>query len=148
MRYLLFLLAACGGETTAPAPTPKAVENVTKPPPKVEEVGPEGPTDLAIPAFTVSTDAAVVDQGKSIFEAKGCGACHQFGAKLVGPDLNGVGDRRKPEWIARMILHSGQMVKRDPVARQLFKELMVEMPAQGVADGEIGPLVSYLVSHR
>lgn len=149
---LLILLVACGGGEAppvkpAPAPAPVAPPPAPAPAPVAENIGPEGPTDLAIPSFTVSTDAAVIEKGKGVFEAKGCPACHKFGEKLVGPDLNGVGERRKPEWIARMILHSGQMVKRDPVAKQLFRELMVEMPAQGVTDEEIGPLVSFLVSH-
>lgn len=147
---VLLLLVACGGgESPAPKPAPAPVAAPPSAPaaPAAEAVGPEGPTDLAIPAFTLSTDPAVIEQGKGVFEAKGCPACHKFGEKLVGPDLNGVGERRKPEWIARMILHSGQMVKRDPTAKQLFRELMVEMPAQGVTDAEIAPLVSFLASH-
>lgn len=143
---LLLAVACGGGEPPAPQPAPTPAKAPAKAK-AAEDVGPEGPSDLAIPTFTVSTDAAVIEKGKGVFDAKGCGACHQFGAKLVGPDLAGVGARRKPEWIARMILHPGQMVKRDPEAKKLFRELMVEMPAQGVADDEVGPLVSFLTSH-
>lgn len=123
----------------APAPAPAAGADAGGP------VGPDGPDDLAVPTFTV--DPAQTERGKAVFDAKGCGACHQFGSKLVGPDLNGVGERRSATWIARMIRHPGAMVKRDPTAKQLFREAMVEMTDQGVADDEVGPLVSFLVSH-
>lgn len=146
--WIPLVLFACGGGAPAPGPAPVPAPSPPPAAPAAEAIGPEGPTDLAIPSFAVASDAATLEQGKSVFEAKGCPACHKFGEKLVGPDLKGVADRRKPEWIARMILHSGAMVKRDPVAKQLFRELMVEMPAQGVTDDEIGPLVSYLSSQR
>lgn len=41
------------------------------------------------------------DAGRSLFEAKGCLGCHSVGGKggAVGPALDQVGERRKPEWI-------------------------------------------------
>lgn len=147
----ILFLAGCSGSVEPPKAAPVPVAEAPKPAETQgsaeENIGPEGPPDLAIPAISVSTDAAVVEKGKAVFDAKGCGACHQFGSKLVGPDLNGIGERREAEWIARMIKHSSVMVKRDPVAKKMFRELMVEMPSQGVADEELSPLVSFLVSH-
>ncbi|MEQ1505993.1 MAG: cytochrome c, partial [Myxococcota bacterium] len=102
---------------------------------------------LAVPAFTVATDAATIEKGKAVFDARGCGACHQFGSKLVGPDLNGIAERRTPDWIAKMVKHPNLMVRQDPEAKKLLGELMVEMPNQGVEDAELGPLVSFLASH-
>lgn len=152
MARVLFLvgLASCAGGAPSPsAPPPASPAPAPAPPasaaPDLAPVGPDGPDDLAIPTFAV--DPAQTDRGKAVFDAKGCGACHQFGSKLVGPDLNGIGERRSAAWIARMIRHPSAMVKRDPTAKQLFREAMVEMTDQGVADDEVGPLVSFLVSH-
>jgi hypothetical protein len=160
MRTVLLtvLLAACGG---APTETEPAIAAVT---PKVEtrheaeeeddegeadeaeEVGPDGPAHLAVPSITLSTDPAVIAQGEALFAQKGCNACHQFGSKLVGPDLNGVTTRRTVPWIERMIRHPDVMTKEDPVAKGLFRSHLVQMPNQGVADEDMTALISFLNS--
>jgi mono/diheme cytochrome c family protein len=109
-------------------------------------VGPDGPESIAIPAIELSTDAAVIAKGQAVFDAKGCGACHQFGSKLVGPDLDGVLTRRSPQWTARMILHPEVMIKEDPVAKKLLAEQMVPMTNQGVPPEDIPALLSFLKS--
>lgn len=145
---VLFTLSLLGGCGSAPAPSSPAPAPTAPPsPPAAAEVGPDGPADLSIPALNVSTDADVIAKGRAVFDAKGCGGCHKFGEKLVGPDLNGLGARRTTPWIGRMIRHPGEMVKRDPVARQLLRETMTEMTNQGVSDEELSPLISFLVSH-
>ena len=138
----ILVVAACGGEAPAPtvAPSPAPVA----PGPVV--IGPDGPSDIPVPACEVSTDPAGLARGEQVIGAKGCGACHQFGTKLVGPDLLGVAQRRTTMWIARQIHSPEKMTKEDPVARQLFKDIMVQMTNQGVADNELGPLISYLAS--
>ena len=90
------------------------------------------------------SDDAVIAKGKATFDAKGCGACHQFGSKLVGPDLTGLTERRSLPWIAKMIRYPEQMTKTDPVAKELFRSLMVQMTDQGVTDADLPALVSYL----
>lgn len=158
MRSVLILvvLAACGGTTAgsepaaattapatttaAPAPAPAAA------PAGIADVGPDGPADLAVPAVTISTDHEDIEAGEKVFTEKGCPACHQFGSKLVGPDLNNVTDRRTPTWIARMVRYPEQMTKQDPQAKKLFGELMVQMSNQGVADDQLVPLIAYLHS--
>jgi mono/diheme cytochrome c family protein len=113
----------------------------------VAEVGPDGPSSIAVPTIAeVSSDPAIVAAGLEVFTAKGCGACHKFGAKLVGPDLKGVFTRRSIPWVERMITDPGVMVKQDPQAKQLFRELMVEMPKQGVSNEELPKLLAYLKS--
>lgn len=144
---LAFLLAACGGE--APAPTPTAAPTPAAPPAAAPAapVGPDGPTSIVIPTITsISTDPADIAGGLEVFTAKGCGACHKFGEKLVGPDLKGVFTRRSIPWVERMITDPGVMVKQDPQAKKLFGELMVEMPKQGVAEQELPSLLAYLKS--
>jgi mono/diheme cytochrome c family protein len=144
MSPLLFLLLACGGESPTPAPTP-AAPIVTAPAP--DAVGPDGPTSIAIPAIaSIATDAPSVAAGDAVFAARGCGACHQFGTKLVGPDLAGVTQRRSTPWIERMVTDPEVMTKQDPVAKGLFRTHMVQMTKQGVTPAELPNLLAFLHS--
>ena len=156
MVALLLVVSLLGCSTEAPAPAPKAppaAAPATPPPPAAPAaaapaaaVGPDGPESIVVPAFELSTDAAVIAKGQATFDAKGCGACHQFGSKLVGPDLDGVLTRRSPTWAARQILHPEIMLKEDPTTKKLLAELMVPMPNQGVAPEDIGALLSFIKS--
>ena len=150
---LMTLLAACNSaappappaaQPTAAAPAAAAPAAAAAAP--AVAVGPDGPESIAVPAIELSTDAAVIAKGQGVFDAKGCGACHQFGSKLVGPDLDGVLTRRSPTWAARMILHPEVMLKEDPVAKKLLAEQMVPMTNQGVAPEDIPALLSFLKS--
>lgn len=148
---LLFALLACGGESApSPAanPTPTAVPPVAaKATPAAVDVGPDGPASIPVPALAeVPTDPASIAEGDKVFAAKGCGSCHQFGSKLVGPDLSGVFARRTVPWVSRMVLSPDLMVKQDPQAKKLLAELMVPMPDQNVADAELPALLAYIKS--
>lgn len=147
VAWMLMGLVACGGAEAPAEPATPATVVAAAPAPvaaPAAEVGPDGPADLAVPAVHLSTDAADIAAGEKVFAEKGCGACHQFGNKLVGPDLVGVTERRTPTWIARMIRHPEQMTKRDPQAKKLFGETMVQMSNQGVADDQLVPLIAYI----
>jgi hypothetical protein len=153
LSSVLLVLVACGGSSdpTPPsisAPVVAAPAPAPTPPPPAAQVGPEGPSELAVAAYTLSTDASVIAEGEKTFAAKGCGGCHGFGKKVVGPDLVGITDRRPLPWIARMIRYPGQMIKADPVAKDLYRQIMTPMADQGVTDAEIGPLVSFLASKK
>lgn len=149
MLTLLLVLLACGGGS-APAPTapPQAAAPAAPPaPPPAAAVGPDGPESIAItPIAAVSTDPAVIAEGEAVFGAKGCGACHKFGEKLVGPDLKGVTARRSVPWIQRMISEPELMTKQDPVAKDMYRSMMVQMSKQGVSADEMPKLVAFLKS--
>lgn len=51
-----------------------------------------------------------------------CLACHRIGKKFIGPAPNGILERRTPEWVMNMILAPEQMVKEDPLAKELLIE--------------------------
>lgn len=118
-------------EAPAPAAAPPAAE-----------------APLVAPKLTISTDAAAIAQGKELFAAKGCVACHKVGGgKLVGPDLQGVTARRDQDWLSKMILHPDRMVKEDETAKKLLAEHLVPMPNQNVdAQRELPLLLAYLKS--
>lgn len=149
MRALLLLslaLTACGGgdAPTAAAPAKPVASTPAAP---AAEVGPDGPDSIKVAAIAeISTDPAVVAAGLTTFTDKGCGGCHKFGEKVVGPDLKGVFSRRSTTWVERMVADPGVMVKQDPQAKKLLRELMVEMPKQGVSDAEMPTLLAYIKS--
>ncbi|MFZ5479447.1 MAG: c-type cytochrome [Myxococcota bacterium] len=150
MSLVLFLVA-CGGEpqkeaagAAASAPAPSAPAAAPAAP---AEVGPDGPADIAVVAVAeIPTDPAIVAEGEKVYGAKGCGGCHAFGSKLVGPDLVGLTQRRTTPWITKMIAEPDAMTKKDPVARDLFKTHMVQMPKQGVTPEEMPKLLAYIKS--
>ena len=145
----LALLAGCGGNGQPEAQAPAPAEAPAPAAPAEAPPSPDGPADLAVPdVSTVSTDPAVIAKGEAAFNARGCGACHAFGSKLVGPDLTGVAERRTPTWIARMIRHPEQMTKRDPVAKDLFKTHMTQMTNQQVTDEELPAMIAFLASKK
>jgi cytochrome c551/c552 len=136
----LVLFGCAEKKVEAPPSEPEPVAAAEPaPPPRVE---------MIVPEIVISTDAAVIAQGKDLFAAKGCVACHKLGGgKLVGPDLKGVTARRDPKWIARMILYPEQMVKEDEVAKKLFFEHLVPMPNQAIDPvKDLPPLLAYLKS--
>ena len=100
-------------------------------------VGPVTTVDLG-----ANVDQTLADQGKAIFESK-CTACHKFGERYVGPDLAGVTERRKPEWIMNMILNPQEMTQQNPTAKELLGEFMTQMPNQNLTQEEARSVVEY-----
>ena len=66
-------------------------------------------------------DADMVNNGAKLFK-KLCTACHKIGKKFIGPAPNKIFDRRTPEWVMNMIINPEEMVKKDPLAKQLLIE--------------------------
>ena len=155
---LLTLLLACalplacgGGEVTAPttpvAPAAPAAVPAAAAAPSAAGVGPDGPSSIPMtPIAAIPTDTASIAEGEKLFSGKGCAACHQFGSKLVGPDLAGLTTRRTIPWVQRMIQEPEAMTKQDPAARELFKTYMVQMTKQGISDDEMPKLIAYIQS--
>ncbi len=79
-----------------------------------------------------------VEQGKKIYNEKGCQACHQIGDEggAVGPNLSVAGDRLTPEYI--------YMHLKDP---QKWGSSNVA-PNYGLDDGELKYLTNYLSDLR
>jgi nitrous-oxide reductase len=130
------------GGSQADAPGTEAASGVA-----VEKSTNEGPSSIALPANLDALIAAADPQeGETIFTAKGCNACHTVtDAKLVGPGLKGVADRRTRPWMARMIVNPEAMVKEDPDAKKLFETLLVPMANQKVSeDKELPALLRFL----
>lgn len=97
-----------------------------------------------ISVVTVKSQSA--EEGQSIFLAK-CAACHTIGAgALVGPDLQGVTNRRETDWLERWILEPDVVLAEgDPIATQLLGESNnIPMPNLALTETEVAALIIYL----
>jgi len=90
-------------------------------------------------------DKNLVDKGKQIFDTK-CASCHKFDTRLVGPPLQGVTQRRKPEWIMNMMLNPQQMTQENPAAKELFATYLVQMTFQDVSHDDARAILEYFRS--
>ncbi len=97
--------------------------------------------------FTLRGWAADVRSGQAIFQAK-CSACHTIGkGKLVGPDLQGVTERRDEAWIKKFIRNSQEMVASgDETAVALFEKYKVPMPSHDLSEAEMADLLAFLAA--
>lgn len=95
---------------------------------------------------SIPDDPELAEKGEKLFDEKGCGACHAAGKRKVGPPLQGVTDRREPQWIARMIQHPEEMLKKDPTAQKLLQKYGTRMANQNVSPDETRALIAYLAT--
>lgn len=90
-----------------------------------------------------------VDAGKKIFEDN-CTSCHSMGGgKIVGPDLQGVTERRKEDWIKKFVVNSQAMIAAgDAEAKAVFDENgQIPMPEHGhLKEADLNALVDYFKS--
>lgn len=84
--------------------------------------------------------------GAQIFQQK-CASCHTIGGgPLVGPDLQGVTQRRDLEWLKSFIAEPDKLIASgDPIALELLAEFNnIAMPNLGLTDQEVEDLLVYL----
>jgi len=96
--------------------------------------------------FTV--DEALAERGEGLFESKQCFTCHTVGdGVVIGPDLDGLLQRRDLEWVRRMIARPEQMTAEDSLARALKAEFdEIQMPDPQVTEEEVEALIHYIAS--
>lgn len=96
---------------------------------------------LVLPLCSFSQD------GKELFE-RNCTVCHQLGkGKLVGPDLQGVTERREKQWLFNFIHNSQEVIKSgDPIAVKLYEEYNKSLmpPFTQLSDAEINSIIDYI----
>lgn len=84
-----------------------------------------------------------VQKGQALFKLK-CTMCHKMDAKLVGPPLRGITDRRSPEWVLNMLLAPEKMIAEDPAAKELYAKYKTPMINQQLTEGEAKAIYDYL----
>ena len=90
-------------------------------------------------------DAEMANRGEESFNNL-CVACHMIDQRMIGPALEGVLDRRSPEWVMNMMLNPDGMLKEDPIAKALFKEYGNIMLNQNLTEEEARELLEYFRS--
>ena len=153
---LLFslLLVSCGGKeekkkegfsVKRKATTEKAAET-----PASSETKPSERIDLTnkgigpVTSLTLNdVDDAMAAKGKEVYDQM-CLACHRIGKKFIGPAPNNILERRTPEWVMNMILNPDQMVKEDPLAKDLLMEFNGSpMANQGLTEEQARAVLEY-----
>lgn len=103
---------------------------------------------LATGLASAGSLAQSAQQGADLFDQK-CRACHNIGGgDLVGPDLEGVIERRDMEWVRNFITAPDRVIASgDPIAAELLaKYNNLQMPNQGLSQDEVSALLAYLES--
>ncbi|MFD2550589.1 cytochrome c [Bizionia sediminis] len=149
-----FALLSCGGKEEKKKETfsyekksPKTEtttkkESVEKPSKRVD-MSTKGVGPIASLTLDANIDQAMADQGAEIFKNM-CTACHRVGKKFIGPAPNGILERRTPEWVMNMILNPEQMVKEDPLAKELLMEFNGSpMANQNLTEDEARAVLEY-----
>tara|TARA_R110000850_G_scaffold30630_2_gene84184 strand:+ start:33862 stop:34368 length:507 start_codon:yes stop_codon:yes gene_type:complete len=98
-----------------------------------------------IKSVTISDgiDDAMATHGEDVFQ-KMCSACHKMDKKFIGPKIDGVTERRSPEWIMNMILNPEEMIAKDPIAKQLLIESnMAVMANQNISEEDSRAILEY-----
>jgi len=85
----------------------------------------------------------LVKKGGEIFNQK-CLSCHNDYARGLAPNLTGVTNRRKPEWIMNMILNPEGMLKEDKQTKEMAEKYKMPMYKQIEKEEEARALLEYL----
>jgi mono/diheme cytochrome c family protein len=103
---------------------------------------------LSLYPVTIGAAQSPGDQARETFQSM-CSACHTVGGgQLVGPDLEGVSERRSEEWIIGFVQRSQELVRAgDPNAVALFEEYnRIPMPDQPLSDDEVRSVIEYITA--
>ena len=100
-----------------------------------------GPIKSEITLGTI--DETLVANGEQIFESK-CTPCHKLDERYIGPPLDDVTSRRKPEFIMNMILNPDEMTKKHPEGKKLLAEYLAPMTYQNISEEDARALLEYL----
>ena len=94
--------------------------------------------------FPDEIDEELAAQGEAKFNSI-CIACHMVDQRMIGPAMEGIYERRSPEWVMNMILNPDGMLKEDPIAKALLKEYNnAIMLNQNLTEDEARAVAEYL----
>jgi len=131
IKISLFLIAtisliiSCGGD----APSDDPMKN--------KGIGPVKSVTLG------DIDPEMVSKGERVFKSV-CAMCHRIESDYIGPKLQGITSRRTPEWIMNMILNTDEMLKKDPIAKELKKKHASTMAVGGLDETDARNLLEFL----
>jgi mono/diheme cytochrome c family protein len=101
---------------------------------------------IIIITITLSVTAWAQEPGEQIFQTN-CSAGHTLGGgRLVGPDLQAVGERRSAEWLEKFIQSSTSLIQSgDAEANAVFEEFSgMTMPDSSLTSAQIKQILSFI----
>ncbi len=110
---------------------------------KLQELG-VGPVKELKLSSTI--DEKLVTHGKQLFDSK-CAMCHMMNQCKIGPLMQGVTKRRKPEYIMNMILNPLEMTQSNATAEDQMQKYGMQMPAQNLSEEDARALLEYFRSY-
>lgn len=137
---IVTFLAGCGGgseqKSASTVSTPVAKANPNDPMSN-KGIGPVKQLTLG------ELNPAMASEGEEIYK-KMCSACHKPTEKFIGPAPKGILERRSPEWVMNMILNPEEMIKNDPIAKQLLMEAnLAPMANQHLTEEQARKVLEY-----
>jgi protein SCO1/2 len=106
----------------------------------------------AAPKAQMSADSTSAKRGATLFNIRGCDACHNIshtGKMSSGPSLGGVTQRRTHDWLTRWLKDPAAMLASDSIAiAMLIKWKNVKMPNVKLSDAEVEALINYLATQH
>ena len=85
----------------------------------------------------------LVEQGSDIYATK-CAMCHKFDGRYVGPSMEGLLDRRTPEFVMNMMLNPTEMVEKHPEVKKMLAEFLTPMPNQNLTEADARAVLEYI----
>ena len=125
-----------GDELTVESENKEEPKNIEADPMKNKGIGPVQSIELG------ALDIAMASEGEQIYIEK-CSACHKPYKKYIGPAPVGILERRTPEWIMNMILNPEEMVKKDPIAKELLAKFPSPMANQNLTEEQARKVLEY-----
>lgn len=85
----------------------------------------------------------LADSGRVLFDAK-CAVCHYTTKeRKIGPGLEGITLRRRPEWILNQILNPLEMTEKDSLARELKLIYLSQMTDMNLSENDARNILEY-----
>lgn len=103
------------------------------------------PPDRRVPPAAVSTDPALAERGRRLFNLKACNLCHSVdGSPSTGPSLMGIGRRSDRRTLQEWSSDPELIYERED--RHPLHQGFAPMPRQNVTPAEAEALAEYLLS--
>ncbi len=126
--FLFVFLCSCNGDDITPQFSPFELEHGIGPVTEYIELGDIDP-DLA-------------DRGEQIFRGL-CIMCHNEIDTSVAPSMEGILEKRSPEYVMNMILNPVGMSRRHPSRLNMEERYFTSMPFQSVSVDDARAIVEY-----
>ncbi len=112
----------------------------------VEEAG-DGPPEIDDGGIdSIPDDPELVEKGEHLYLVEGCAACHLMDKEHTGPALRNITEERSASWLAKVIMHPGQMREKDPLAQHIAEQYPAPMPETNVDAETALAILAYMAA--